>query len=373
MAFHNLRRAYFTGEKFVPDPGSFGDDGRPLVDFQSIVDLIARDQAEKQPEEQFATAEGNVTFEELIKQCEMEQGREPDTPQPVPLPSALDGSAPSTEQPFGGIDMEPLSRLSEDEEGMGPMEPVPGMEPGTEPTMESGDDMAEYIHKQIQMELGKTDEGVAGELPSADDLIPEEDEIGADDDDYEGAFDEAGDILGPETGDIDLGVPVAEDEDSDFELPAETQDALESGEMEEIFPDDKGETEDEAKDYGLAKAILKGKERKMAAAIARKVVADTINIDFTFNDEGKPEVNIDEGEEGLGLGDEDLLDEEEGEGEDLFGEEGEGEDLFGEEAGPKGKGDDLFDELGGGGEGGEGDLFGEEEPGGGGEDEFLGI
>ena len=371
MPFHNLRRAYFTGEKFVPDPGSF-DDGE-LFDYQSIIDQIARDQAEKPPEAQFATAEGNVTFEQLIEQFDMEHGQEAG-PQPVPLPSALDGNAPSTEQPFGGIDMEPLSRLSEEEEDAGPMEPVPGMdgmEPGmdpSEPATES-EGLAEFIREQIRLELGKTDEGVPGELPSSDDLIPEEDEI-VGDDDYEDAFGEAEGILGPENGDIDLGVPVTEDEDSDFDLDTETEDALEGDEMEEIFPDGEGETEGDGKDYGLARAILKGKERQRAAgAIARKVVADTINIDFTFNDEGKPEVDIDEGKDLDDLGDEDLLGEEEGEGDDLFGEEeGEGEDLFGEETEPKGKSDDLFDELGGG---GESDLFGEEEPGGG--EDFLGI
>lgn len=371
MPFHNLRRAYFTGEKFVPDPGSLGG-GEELFDYQSIIDQIARDHAEKAPEEQFATAEGDVTFEQLIEQFDMENGQEAE-PQPVPLPSALDGNAPSTEQPFGGIDMEPLSRISDEDEGAGPMEPVPGMDdmdPGMDLEMGSGG-LAEYIHKQIQMELGKTDEDAApGELPSKDDLIPDEDDI-AGDEDYEGAFDEAEGILGPENGDIDLGVPVAEDEDSDFDLGTDTDDALEGGEMEEIFPDDEEGAADDGKDYGLASAILKGKERQKAAGIiARRIVADTVNIDFTFNDEGKPEVDIDDEEVS---GDEDLFgDEGEDEGDDLFGEEeGEGEeDLFGEGAEPKGKGDDLFDELGGG---GEGDLFGEEEGGEGGGEDFLGI
>lgn len=367
MPFHNLHRAYFTGEKFVPDPGSFDDE--ELFNYQSIIDQLARNHAEKPPEEQFATAEGDVTFEQLIEQFDMEHGQEAE-PQPVPLPSALDGNSPSTEQPFGGFDTEPLHRLSEEEDDTKLMEPVPGMdgmEPGmdpSEPAIES-EGLAEYIREQIQLEMGKTD---AGELPSPDDLIPEEDEIV--DDDYEGAFGEAEDILGPESGDIDLGVPVTEDEDSDFDLDTGTDDALEGSEMEEIFPDDEEEVEGGKGDYGLAKAILRSKERqKAAASIARKVVADTINIDFTFNDEGKPEVDIDDGKDLDDLGDEDLLGEEEGEGDDLFGEEeGEGEDLFGEGTEPKGKDDDLFDELGGGGE--EGDLFGEEE--GGGED-FLGI
>jgi len=337
MGFHSIL-AYFTGYKYEPDPEVQPEQetGRPLhPDMTSIVETIVREKAEQEPEEQAATAEGDVTFLDLMQQYEEPGAAEG----PPPLPSVLDGPG-SFESPGSLLDT-PQDRLVQDDSGLDEADsPTPESNESNE-SDEGAADEAESDAWLSEMGLmGQGDMPLERSLQGQPDAG---DRLGLDD-----MFGQGGDAPVDDTPDTSMGMfgdePGYEDlvdealggsKDSPSR-PADAEPEPETIErMEDLLPvDEEDITPKESGDRGFLKSVLLADER-MAAAAARRVLASdvTININIGEEDEleedelGEEDELADAGEE-LGEGLQGLGDKLEGAAEELGGEE-----LGGEEAG----------------------------------------
>lgn len=334
MAFHEIR-AYFTGYDYVPEQQQPEIEWGGEPDMESIVETIIREKVDQLPQEQATTAEGDTTFQDLIRDYEVGL-KQPDEGEPPPLPSVLDGGMPGDEL----LEGEPTGRLSEPDdlahqEEM-PDEEVMGEMPKGEDDMPMSDE---------DMNLMDTPEGAPVETDrlGLDSLFGEEyDTVVGDAQDW--MRDEYGaEFSGPEEGEIDIGAPV--EEINEGELGIEDEGGLELEDEGDLGLKGEGEfgLEDESdvdvpgaideQTRSFINTILLAEERE-AKAMARTVLANT-TININIDQEAGTDAEVTEGPPDLGM--EEPL--EEGLSEETVGAEG-----FGEETEPKGEGE-SFDEL----------------------------
>jgi len=335
MGFHSIL-AYFTGYKYEPDPEVQPEQeaGRPLhPDMTSIVETIVREKAEQEPEEQAATAEGDVTFLDLMQQYE-----EPSTAEgPPPLPSVLDGPG-SFESP-GSLFDTPQDRLIQDDSGLDEGEPDGDNPDSDEDAAAESDawlsEMGLMGQEDMSLERSLQGQPDTGDRLGLDDMFGQGGDVPVNDT----PDTSMGDMFGDEPGYEDLvgealggeGEALGGEDDE-----AEPKTTIEH--MEDLLPVDEEDISPvESGDRGFLKSVLLADER-MAIAAARRVLASdvTININIGEEDELGEDEELASAEEELGDGlenaAEELGDKLEGAAEELGGEGEPGElNLGGEE------------------------------------------
>ncbi len=292
MGFHSVL-AYFTGYKYEPDPEIVQPEpetGRPIhPEMTSIVETIVREKAEQEPEDQAATAEGDVTFSDLMQQYEAPGTAEA----PPPLPSILD--APGASEDPGAMLDTPQDRLVQDDSGLDEgdvAEPGDVGEPGEGTVDESDAWLSEMGLGQGDMSLERSLQG----QPDGADRLGLDDMFGQGEADMPaGQAEDAAGMFGDEPGYEDLVGEALGDGESDGEgwpdLPDEMPDEGEPqlfNTMEDpvlVDAEDIGHTE--SGDRGFAKSVLLADER-MAESVVRKVLASDVTIN----------INVGEGEAG---------------------------------------------------------------------------